>query len=58
MRVSISSRVRLAITLRLIVNGDSYGHLEALSRVSYKTISSIVPEVLQAIWNELQPQVN
>ena len=58
LRDAISPRVRLAITLRFIASGDSYRSLEYMSRVSYKTISKFVPEVLQAIWNALKPIVS
>lgn len=56
MRFAITSRVRLAITLRFIATGDSYRSLEFLSRISRKTISVIVPEVLQAIIDGLQEE--
>lgn len=56
MRFAISSRVRLAITLRFIGSGDSYRSLEFLSRVSRKTISKFVPEVLEAIVEALQSE--
>lgn len=58
MREAISARVRLAITLRFLASGDSYRSLEYMSRVSYKTISKFVPEVLEAIWNAIQPTVS
>ncbi|XP_065356336.1 uncharacterized protein LOC135950730 [Calliphora vicina] len=54
MRTSISSRIRLAITLRFLATGDSYRSLEYLSRVSRKTISKFVPEVLEAIVEALR----
>ena len=55
MRDAISTRVRLAITLRFIATGDSYRSLEFLTRVSRKTIGNIVPEILNAIYNSMQP---
>lgn len=56
MRFAISSRVRLAITLRFIGTGDSYRSLEFLSRVSRKIIGQFVPEVLEAIIEALQDE--
>lgn len=50
MRDAITSRTRLAITLRFIATGD----LEFLSRVSRMTISKFVPEVLKAIIEALK----
>lgn len=55
MRCAISSKVRLAITLRYIASGDSFRSLEFLTRVSRKTIRYFVPEVLKAIYEALQP---
>nr|XP_029720858.1 protein ALP1-like [Aedes albopictus] len=52
-RLAITARVRLALTLRFIATGDSYRSLEFLSRVSRKTISKFVPEVLNAIYDSL-----
>lgn len=54
MRFAISSRVRLAVTLRYIATGDSYRSLEFLTHISRKTISKFVPEVLKAIIEALQ----
>lgn len=49
MRSSISSKLRLAITLRYLASGNSYKSLEFLSRVSRITIGHFVPEVCNAI---------
>lgn len=54
MRFAITAKLRLAITLRFLGTGDSYRSLEYLSRVSRKTISRFVPEVLEAIFESLQ----
>lgn len=55
MRYAISARHRLAITLRFLASGDSFRSLEFLSRVSRKTISKFMPEVLKSIYESLQP---
>ncbi|XP_050516618.1 putative nuclease HARBI1 [Diabrotica virgifera virgifera] len=49
MRSSISSKLRLAVTLRYLASGNSYKSLEFLSRISRITIGNFVPEVCHAI---------
>ncbi|XP_046812098.1 putative nuclease HARBI1 [Lucilia cuprina] len=49
MRVAITSRIRLAITLRYLGTGDSLRALEVNSHISRKTMSKFLPEVLSAI---------
>ncbi|CAH1966479.1 unnamed protein product [Acanthoscelides obtectus] len=56
LRSSISSELRLAITLRFLATGDSYRSLEYLTRVSASTISLLVPHVCQAVYSHLQPE--
>lgn len=55
MRQAITAKTKLAITLRYLASGDSYRSLEYLTRVSRKTILKFIPEVLQAIYDALQP---
>lgn len=49
MRSTISSKLRLAVTLRYLASGNSYKSLEFLSRISRITIGNFVPEVYNAI---------
>jgi hypothetical protein len=56
MRMSISARIRLQITLRFLASGASFMILEELFRVSSATISQLIPEVCSAIWEELGKQ--
>lgn len=55
MRMAISSRVKLEITLRYLATGDSFKSLEYLFRVPECTISKFLPEVLTAISEVLRP---
>lgn len=54
MRKCIPAQVRLAVTLRFLATGDSYQSLAYLFKFSAQVISSIIPEVCQAIINALQ----
>ncbi|XP_046666546.1 uncharacterized protein LOC124358292 [Homalodisca vitripennis] len=56
-RECVPASVRLAITLRFLASGDSYGSLMYLFRVSKPTISLLVPEVCRAIVEALQEYV-
>ncbi|XP_036320823.1 uncharacterized protein LOC118735273 isoform X3 [Rhagoletis pomonella] len=56
MRCAITTRVRLAITLRYLATGDSFRSLEFLSHISRKTISKFLPEVLEALTEALQEE--
>jgi hypothetical protein len=56
MRPSVTAKVRLMITLRYLVTGSNFRALEDSFRVSYSTISRIVPEVCDAIWSVLSPE--
>ena len=49
MRECISAHVKLQITLRYLVVGDSLGSLEALYLLPRTMISKVLPEVLNAI---------
>ena len=56
MRESIKPKVRLQITLLYICGGGSYGALENQFRVPISTISYIVAETTQALWDVLNEQ--
>jgi hypothetical protein len=47
LRQAVPARVRLMITVRYLASGASYRVLEDIFRVSYSTISLIVPEVVE-----------
>lgn len=55
-RVSISAALRLALTLRYLATGESFRSLAFLFRVPQCTISTIIPEVLDAIYKVLAPE--
>lgn len=55
MRKSISAGERLAVTLRFLATGDSFRSLQYVFRIPQTTISRIVPETCDAIYNALQP---
>lgn len=53
MRESISAGERLVLTLRFLATGESFRSLQYLFRIPVSTISSIIPEVLDAIYKVL-----
>lgn len=53
LRKSIPAATRLALTLRYLATGDSFQSLEFLFRIPEPTISKIVPEVLDSIYQVL-----
>lgn len=53
MRQSISPGERLMLTLRFLATGDPFESLQYLFRIPTTTISRIIPEVLDAIYNVL-----
>ena len=55
MRKALSPRVKLEITLRFLATGDSFKSLEYLFRVPACSISSFLPDVLEAITMVLKP---
>lgn len=54
MRKAISAQERLLLTLRYLATGDSYRSLMFLFRIPANTISTIIPEVCDAIFNVLK----
>ena len=56
-RRSLDPGLKLAIALRYLASGDSYHSLMYGFRVAHNTISSIVPEVCEAIIEEYGHQV-
>uniref|UniRef100_A0A182F8H5 DDE Tnp4 domain-containing protein n=1 Tax=Anopheles albimanus TaxID=7167 RepID=A0A182F8H5_ANOAL len=57
LRTPIEPRERLAICLRYIATGDSFQTIAFSFRLGRSTVSAIVKEVCEAIWNILQPIV-
>lgn len=57
LRIPISPKMRLVITLRYLATGDSYRSLHYLFKVSTSAISLIVPEVCEAINFVLKDQI-
>ncbi|XP_037810045.1 uncharacterized protein LOC119602536 [Lucilia sericata] len=55
-REPISATERLAVTLRYLATGESFRSLQFVFRIPFNTISVIVPEVCNAIYNVLQPE--
>lgn len=53
MRMSISAGERLALTLRYLATGENFNSLRFLFRIPQPTITTIIPEVLSAIYNVL-----
>ncbi|XP_063923528.1 uncharacterized protein LOC135137732 [Zophobas morio] len=56
MRRAITPTERLIVTLRYLATGDSYKSLMYLFRIPANTISTIIPEVCQAIYNVLKDE--
>ena len=57
MRKALEPGLRLAITLRYLVTGDSYMSLQYGFRVANNTISLLIPETCEAIVQEFQEEV-
>ncbi len=53
MRQAIPAKLRLMVGLRYLTSGSNFGTLEDIFRISKVTISLIVPEVCQALWDAL-----
>jgi hypothetical protein len=56
MRLPLEPGLRLAITLRYLATGDSYKSLEYGFRVANNTISAIVPETCQVLFDVLSDE--
>lgn len=50
MRPSIPAGERLALTLRYLATGENFRSMQYLFRIPPSTISTIIPEVLDAIY--------
>uniref|UniRef100_A0A336LXM2 CSON004584 protein n=1 Tax=Culicoides sonorensis TaxID=179676 RepID=A0A336LXM2_CULSO len=56
MREPISAGERLALTLRYLATGESFSSLQYIFRIPQSTISSIIPEVCDAIYQVLKDE--
>lgn len=54
LKYKFSLRIRVAITLRYLIGGESYRNLEEISHISRKTICKMVPQVLKALIKALE----
>ncbi|XP_049867519.1 uncharacterized protein LOC126367811 [Pectinophora gossypiella] len=57
LRIPITPKIRLALTLRYLATGDSYRNLHYLFKVSPSAISLIIPAVCKAINIVLKDQI-
>ena len=56
-RLPLPPGLKIALTLRYLASGESYKSLEYGFRVAHNTISSIIPEVSDAIFSEYQGEL-
>lgn len=56
LRESISPGARLEATLRFLASGGSYASLQYSSRISKQSLSRIIPETCEAIYNVLKEE--
>ncbi|KAL8624635.1 hypothetical protein ACOMHN_045170 [Nucella lapillus] len=54
MRLAIEPGLKLAVALRYMATGDSYGSLAYAFRVGFSTVSMFVPQVCQTIFVEFE----
>lgn len=57
MRLAIPAKERLAVTLRFLATGDNYASLSYLFKMSPQVISTIIPEVCEALIQMLKDMV-
>ncbi|XP_068907626.1 putative nuclease HARBI1 [Tenebrio molitor] len=55
-RESISSRTRLLVTLRYLATGESFQSLSYYFRISVPSLSLLIPETTEAIYNTLKKE--
>jgi len=56
MRPAIPARLRLQVTLRYLAGTTSFSSLEDVFRIPKSTLSRLIPEVCQAIWDVLHEE--
>ena len=56
MRDAISPRLRLQVTLRYLSGPASFRVLEDIFRILKSTLSSMIPDVCEALWDELHQE--
>lgn len=56
-RTPISARTRLQVTLRYLASGDSMTSISYAFRIAHNTVSKIVSETCEAIWDSLKDTV-
>jgi hypothetical protein len=56
MRQAIPACIRLQVTLRYLASGANFGVLEDIFRVPKSTLSTMIPDVCQALWEELSQE--
>jgi len=54
MRDALPAKLKLEVTLRYLATGDSYKTLQYMYRVGKSSISEFIPEVFNAIFEELK----
>lgn len=57
MRCALPVKLKLEVTLRYLATGDSFKTLQYIYRVGKSTICAFLPEVLHAIFEELQEYI-